>query len=427
MNGQAALSWLQDRLEMFTRSGRRDKGFVLVSTLLLFVMAGGTVFWLISSTDRTIQSAVHTGDFVESGQLADKAVQDAMYLLNQAPGATLPTAATPRQGGSAEDGSWRWHADAALSGDGGKTVTLNASGTFRDEVTRQVRATAKGLRVGGFKVEADDSITYEAAPSTVFTHTVTGKSVTVQNGIGVSGAFIDGSVGLLGSTLDVAPAAGTTATADVDYYQYGPAAASLSLRGGIRAPAGLSLDTGFIQDRCAGAAPQAWKSSQNGGILTAGNVGCFTSMDFDVPTVIQGTGAFNAYVTGGVTIRENISAVTGTGLNIYTNANADFRTEEASGSSMQLSNVYVYAPQGICKTVTGAPGGFRSLSKNLDFSGSLACMTVRVAGKFSQGKTMDASFPAGKGPIGAAGDGIFDNTIWYLADYQQPAGAAARR
>ncbi|ACL42123.1 hypothetical protein Achl_4172 (plasmid) [Pseudarthrobacter chlorophenolicus A6] len=420
--------WITDRFEDIRRKGVRDRGFVLVSTIMLFVMVSGTVYWLISATDRTVKSSFQTSDFIQSGQLADLAIQDAMYQLNEVRPATLPAKATPRKGGTDNDGAWEWYADPVTLGDGGKTAVLHATGTFRGAI-RKVQATAQGPRVGGFKVEADDSITYQVAPSTAFSHTVLGSSVTVQNGITGASPFLSGSVGLLGNTLDVKAAAGTTSKADVNYYQYGPNATSLTVAGGVRAPAGLSLDPQFITDNmasCGGATPQDWKASQNGGVLTAstpGNVGCYASMDFDVPTVIQGSGSFNAYVSGGVTVRENISAATGTGLNIYANGNVGFPTEEADGSSLTVRNLYVYAPQGLCSTPTAAAGGFRSLTKSLDFSGSLACKTVRVAGTFKQGDNTDSRYPDRKGPISPTGDDIFDNTVWYLADYQQPTGS----
>jgi hypothetical protein len=420
--------WIRDRFEDIRRKGVRDKGFILVSTIMLFVLVAGTVYWLISATDRTIKSSVQTSDFVQSGQLADLAIQDAMYQLNEVQPAVLPGAGSPRTGGTSNDGSWSWYADPVTMGSGGKSTVLHASGTFRG-ATRKVQATAQGTRVGGFKVEADKSITYQVAPSTAFTHTLLGKSVTATNGIGGANPFITGSIGLLGSTLDVKAAAGTTSKVGADFYQYGPAATSLSVAGAVRAPAGLALDPNFITDNmatCGGADPEDWKASRNGGVLTAGgNVGCYASMDFDVPTVIEGDGSFNAYVSGGVTIRQNISAASGTGLNIYTNGNVTFPTEEADSSSLVVRNVYAYAPRGLCTTTTAAAGGFRSLTKSLDFSGSLACMTVRVAGQFRQGDNADASYQGRKGPIDPTGDSIFDNTVWYLADYQQPAGTRA--
>jgi hypothetical protein len=422
--------WIRYRFEDIRRKGVRDKGFVLVSTIMLFVLVSGTVYALISATERTIKSSVQTSDFVQSGQLADLAIQDAMYHLNEVRPTTLPGSGAPRSGGTSNDGGWKWYADTVTMGDGGKTTVLHATGSFRG-TTRKVQATAQGMRVGGFKAEADKSITYQVSPSTAFTHTLIGKSVTATNGITGANPFITGSIGLLGSTLDVKQASGTTSKADVDYYQYGPAATSLSVAGAVRAPAGLSLDSNFItanMNGCGGGTPEAWKASQNGGVLTAtasGNVGCYSSMNFDVPTVIQGDGSFNAYVAGGVTVGENISATAGTGLNIYTNGNVDFPTEDASGTALTVRNLYVYAPQGTCRTVTAAAGGFRSLTKSLNFSGSLACKTVRVAGQFRQGDNTDAMYPDKKGPIGAAGDDIFDNVAWYLADYQQPSGTRA--
>lgn len=411
--------WLKNRFEDIRRKGVRDRGFVLVSTIMLFVLVSGTVYAMISTANRTVTSAVQSSDFVQSGQLADLAVQDAMYQLNEIRPAALPGADTPRKGGHPDTGTWQWYAEPIVAGAGGPSALIHATGNFR-AAQREVQATVKAPRVGGFTVNADKSITYQVAPSTAFTHTVTGDSVTVRNGIGGGDPFITGSIGLTGGTLDVNAAAGTSSKADAAYFQYGPAATTQSVTGAVRAPAGLSLDSGFITDNmasCGGAVPQAWKASHHGGVLTAnGNSGCFSSMDFDVPTIIQGDGSFNAYVSGGVSIRENISAASGTGLNLYTNGNVAFPTEEAGGTSLTVKNVFVYAPKGVCSTVAPAAGdGFRSTMKSLDFTGSLACKTVRVAGQFTHTE-----------PIDPDGDEIFDNSVWYLADYQQASGKRTR-
>lgn len=409
---------LQDRLAAFTRRGTRDRGFVLVSTIMLFVMVAGTVYWLISATDRTTKSAVMTTDFVQSGQLADLAIQDAMYQLNEVRPSALPSKTKPRTGVATNDGTWSWYADKITDGTGGKRTVLHATGNFR-ATERAVQATVQAPVVGGFSTGTDKAITYQASPATVFSHTVTGNSVTVRSGTGAGNPFITGSIGLLGSTLSVKPNSGTTPAVDVDYYLYGPAAASASQPVAVRAPANLSLDSGFITDRlstCAADTPIKWKASLNGGVLTAnGNVGCYASMDFDIPTVIQGDGAFHAYVSGGVSVRENITAASGTGLNIYTNSNVTFPTEEASGTSLTVRNVFIYAPKGTCETTTPASGVYRSTVKQLVYAGSLACKTVRVAGQFSHVSAID---PAGKD--------TFDTAVWYLADYRQPAGSRSR-
>lgn len=413
------MNWIADRFDDVRRKGARDKGFVLISTIMLFVMVAGTVYAMISTANRTVTSAVQSSDFIQSGQLADLAIQDAMYQLNEVRPAVLPGSGTPRTGGNADTGTWQWYADPVEAGAGGPSAVIHATGDFR-AAQRKVQATAQAPRVGGFKANADKSITYQVAPSTAFTHTVMGESVTVRNGIGSGNPFITGSIGLTGGMIDVKAAAGTISKADVQYFQYGPAATAQTLAGAVRAPAGMTLDSGFISDNmgaCGGATPQAWKASHYGGVLTAnGNSGCFSSMDFDVPTVIEGNGSFNAYVSGGVDIRDNISAASGTGLNIYTNGNVAFPTEEAGGTALTVKNVFVYAPQGICSTVApSAADGFRSTLKALEFTGSLACKTVKVAGQFTNAD-----------PIDPEGDEVFDNTVWYLADYQQPSGARTR-
>lgn len=429
--------WIVDRFETLRHKGVRDRGFILVSTIMLFVLVSGTVYWMVSTTSRSTKSAVASTDFVQSGQFADLAIQDALYQLNEVRPATLPTEGAPREGGDANTGSWQWYADPLTLGDGGQRTVLHASGVFRGTM-RKVQATAIAPRVGGFTVESDKSITYQVSPSTAFRHTIMGSSVTVRNGIGGADPFITGSIGLLGDTVSVA-AADTSSKAAVNYFQYGPKAASSTLPGAVRAPANLALDPGFINAnlaRCGGAVLRPWKASDNGGVLTAsgstgvpgaaGNVGCYSTMDFDVPTVIQGSGSFNAYVSGNVTVRQNISGSSSSALNVYANGDVAFPTEEANGSSLTVANMFIYAPQGSCVTVSpGTADKFRSLAKSLDFSGSLACKTVKVAGTFRPGTTDDSRFVDGKGPILPAGDDIFDNEVWYLADYHQPSGSKA--
>lgn len=408
---------IRDRIEDFRRAGTRDKGFVLISTILLFALVSGTAYWMIGNTQRSIMSATKTSEFVQSGQLADLAIQDAMYQLNEVQPKTLPTKSSPRTGGTSTE-PWSWYADALTDAAGGKRTVIHATGTYRD-ARREVQATVQSLQVGGFKSESDKSISYEIAPSSAFTYTLMGSSVTAYDGIGAPNPYITGDVGLIGSYMKINPYSGSTPAADVDYQQFGSAANAKSLTDSLRAPVGLMLDSDFILSRlstCTGTAGlQDWTASAHGGVLTAnGNAGCYKNMTFDVPTVIQGSGAFNAYVSGIVTFSENVSAATGTGLNIYTNSSVRFQTEDSSSSSLTVRNTFIYAPQGTCTTVTAEPN-YRSNLKTLKFYGSLVCKTVRVAGQF---RHVD--------PIGPDGDAVFGNTVWFLADYQQPSGSRIR-
>lgn len=403
-----------------TRS-RKEKGFAMAFVLIMLILLSGLTYMSAATTGRTIKTAVMSRDFVESGQLADAAVQDALYHLNEGNPAALPVAGSPKKG-SNSTGTWSWYADPVKPGlGGGRATVIHASGTFRD-VTRNVTASANSLNVGGFKVMADKQIQYEAGPAGAFSHTVLGRTVKVQNGAGVGSAtpFLSGVVGINGpGPLDLATYPGLASPLNVSsYLLYGGQAANLNVNGAIKIPAGIGLDPAFVNDnlsRCGGAAPADWVSSRTGGILVANdNVACYASMLFDVPTTIVGTGAFNAFVTGAVTFNESAkAAASGTALNIYTNGNVTFNTTQVAGIPMEVRNTFIFAPKGACTT---AP--FRDSTKGLTFSGSLACDSVTAAGQFTGTPAVN---PLGNDP--AKEGALYSREIWTLVDYKQPSGS----
>lgn len=399
---------------------RKQKGFALAFVLVMLILLSGLTYMSAATTGRTIKTAVMSRDFVESGQLADAAVQDAVYLLNEGNTAALPTVDSPRTG-SNSTGTWSWYADPLAPGlGGGRATTIHASGKFRN-VTRSVTANANSLNVGGFKVMSDKQIQYEAGPAGAFSHTLLGRSIKAQNGAGVGSTtpFVSGVVGINGpGPLDLSTYSGLSSPLNVSsYLLYGGQAANLNVNGAIKIPAGIALDPQFINDnlsRCGGAAPADWVSSRSGGILVANdNVACYSSMLFDVPTTIVGSGAFNAFVTGAVTFNESAkAAASGTALNIYTNGNVTFNTTQVAGSPMEIRNTFVFAPKGACTT-----NPFRDSTKGLTFSGSLACDSINAAGQFTGTPAVN---PLGNDP---AKDGsLYAREIWALVGYQQPAG-----
>ncbi|HEX9086115.1 MAG TPA: hypothetical protein VF867_01150 [Arthrobacter sp.] len=414
-----SLARLARAVPAFSKGGRNQKGFAIAFAMVMFLLLAGLTYMSTATTGRTIKTAAMSRDFVESGQLADIAIQDAVYQLNEA-AASFPTAGTVKSG-STPQGTWTWYLDGNITPGlgGGRTAVIRATGKFRN-VTRNVTATAGSLNVGGFKVMPDNQLQYEESPAAAFTHTVLGRSVKVQNGAGVGGAtpFLKGTVGVNGpGPLDLANYGGTTSPSTAAYLLYGGQAANLNVDGATKIPAGIGLDGKFVTDnlvRCGGAAPAPWTASRSGGVINANdNVGCYSSMTFDVPTTIIGGGAFNAFVTGPVVFNDSAQAATaGTALNIYTSGAVTFNTTLASAGPMTLNNTFIFAPAGACTT-----SPFRDPVKGLTFTGSLACDTVNVAGSF-----------AGAVPVNPLGNdatkdvALYSREIWFLTDYKQPAG-----
>lgn len=403
---------IRERLADMFRKGRKDKGSMLLSTLVLIVMLTGVAHSMASSTHRTIQNAGDSRELIESGQLVDQALQDASFTLNNTPDGPFPTLAAPRTGTTAQ-GTWAWHASPVVDGLTGRTTTITATGTYQG-VKKTFSVNAGAPRVGGFQVSPSGHLSYELSPKTAFGHVLLGSSVTAQNGLGTGGAdtFLQGALGLTGAgPLTTTTYPGLPSQKIITHMLYGAATNPISVADAVRVPAGVFLDSKLISDnmsRC-GTTPKYWKASEHGNVLVAnGNVGCYAEMIFDVPTTIVGAGAFNAFVSGQVTFKADVTVPDGSALNIYTNAVAvDFFTEDAHDTSLDVTNTFIYAPKAECRTQP-----FRSTLKPLSFSGSIACgKDVAVAGKF-----------IGKAPVNPLGAEIYENNIWYLTDYQQESG-----
>lgn len=427
------INWLADKStalsERLENKSRRDRGFILLSTMVVFVAVSGSVAGLLGAAQATINNSTLSREFIQAGQLTDLAVQDALYQLNQNPayalnpqGTGFASISTPKNSaGTSNGGQWKWQMQFTTVPGGWPELQVTADGTF-NKTSRHASTIAAALTVGSYKVGGDNQLSYEVSPRTAFQHVLFGRQVTAQNGAGVGpgSTFLQGNVGITGATAAFDQASGLLSQNKGLFRLYGSSAAASTIpdvpKSSVKkAPVGLFLDKTFIVDnisRCGGTVAEAWVSSKNGGKLkassaTEGNAGCYSSMTFDVPTIVEGTGSFNAFVSGGVKFNESVSMATGAALNIYTNGNVDFNTEQASSTSMDIANTFIYAPQGACNTVP-----FRSASKNLNFIGSIACDTINVAGKFNTTPEIN--------PLGSE---VYGSNIWYLTDYQQPSGS----
>lgn len=398
-------------LTALRRRSAQQNGFALVSVILLMIIMMGISYAMVSTSGRHTKSASLSRDFVLAGQMADYAVQDALAGINAAT-ASKNVTAPPSSGAMAEDpsgesnGSWKWKRT-------GNTVV--ATGTFHG-TTRAVEAKVGPVDVTGYSAK-DGAVTYVLAMDSVFANTITGSDVTVRTGYGVgSGKLISGDISVLSGTAVIERDKLSSATFDGTANLYGSGSSLESMDGTPRRRnVAVSLDQGFATKNLNTCGPtQAWKASDHGGRLNAGslaggnNMGCYTSMDFDVPTNIIGNGAFQAFVKGDVKIRANIS---GAALNIFTDGSVSMAAESASGSTLSVKNTFLYAPRGECT----AP---RHTTKSLEFTGSIACTKVDVAGRFGT----PAAGPFLPDASDAAPGTSPERTIWALDEYQQPTG-----
>lgn len=387
---------------------RRDNGFALVSVILLMFIMMGISYAMISTSSRHTKAASISRDFVLAGQMADYAVQDAMAGINAATASKTVTSA-PSSGAMAADpaggaGTWKWKRN-------GETVV--ATGSYNG-TTRAVEAKVGQVDVSGYSAKGGD-VTYVLSMESVFANTIAGSDVTVRSGYGVgSGKLISGDIAVLSGSAVIERDKLSSATFDGTANLYGTDSTLESKDGrSLRRNVTVALDKSFATKNLNTCGPsQAWKASDHAGRLNAGslaggnNMGCYTSMDFDVPTNIIGNGAFQAFVKGNVKISANIS---GAALNIFTDGNVSMKPELASGSKLSVKNTFLYAPRGECTAE-------RHSTKSLEFTGSIACSKVNVAGRFgtpSAGPFLPDALDPGSVP---------ERTIWSLDEYQQPTG-----
>lgn len=398
-------------LTALRRRGRRENGFALVSVILLMIIMMGISYAMMSTSSRHTKAASLSRDFVLAGQMADYAVQDALAGINAATASktvkSAPSSGTmPEDPASDDGGTWKWERT-------GNTVV--ATGSYHG-TTRAVEAKLGQVDVTGYSAN-DGQVTYVLSMDKVFASTVTGSDVTVRSGYGVgSGKLIGGDISVLSGKAVIERDSMSSATFDGTANLYGNGSTLESKDGTqLHRNVTVSLDQSFATKNLNTCGPtQEWKASDHGGRLNAGslaggnNMGCYTSMDFDVPTNILGNGAFQAFVKGDVKISADI---TGAALNIFTDGSVAMKPESAAGSKLAVKNTFLYAPRGECTAA-------RHSTKSLEFTGSIACAKVDVAGRFgtpSAGPFLpDASDMApGTAP---------ERTIWSLDEYQQPTG-----
>lgn len=392
---------------------KSQRGFILMGTILMIGLLSGVVFMSMDSTAMTVKNSALSDSHITATQLADMAVQDAAYQLNEKPLTGLPKTPGAARSGAANGGTWKWYMEPVVNGPEGSTTTIHASGTGRDG-SRFIDVTAKSVQVGGFIAEDGKDLAYELSPRAAFAHVALGNEVVIQNGsgVGTNEKFVSGLIGVTGGKLDLSPYVGTAPKLDVQYGLYGGPASALNTTKTLttKAPIGLALDANIIPENLSlcGDSGDNWVASRNGGILVAnGNVGCYESMTFDVPTSIKGSGAYTAFVRGNVTFTNGVTAAATTGLNIYAGGNVTFNTEAGATLGIDLPNVFIYAPSGTCQTQP-----FRSVTKKFELSGSLACKSVRVAGQLTHAA-----------PIAPWGNDTYTNNVWFMSDYRQPSGS----
>lgn len=425
-----------------------DRGYALIAFIGLMVLltAASTIFF--ANAQRANLSSKQSRGFVESGQALDAAVQQAIFRLNTDTGlsntpettlasypgskATARTEQIDTFDARVKKSSFSWWIDTRGTQSGAGAATLHVSGAAIT-ANRDVAIKLYAARVGSAAQAADNgAISYSVAPQTVWTNVVTGSRVSLTAPSGVTDAnAIVGSVGIVanGATTPAystisANATNTNPTEGV--YRFGAKAQTAAMTAWNRpidVATAFSMDTDFADQQLSqcGSSTNAWVSSEHSGRLYAGgDLGCYTSMNFDVPTTVVGTGVFSALVSGAVTINASVSVPTNAQLDIVATGSTGAVSIDASTN--REVDAYIYAPQRSCTTTAV------NSSAVLTYKGAIACSTVTMTGQFvgvakTNGRNLIED-PRLQNDVGLneVGENAYNTTIWYLGDYSQTSG-----
>jgi len=398
----------------FRRLSRRDRGFVLITFIGLLVLITATSSITFATAHRANSQSQQSRGFMQSGQALDEAVQGALFDLNERQntfGSGYPTEARPR---AIPGTSARWWMNAPSTGASMRASQLHVSGDFID-AKREVVIDLYRANVGSVsQAAANGAISYSLAPTSAWSHALVAEGMQLYGPAGASaGGVVSGSIATLGSSIQTA-ASRTTATPIAPtggYVRYGKAGASWDASSYARSvdiPAAFTLDTDYATqalDQCASNLG-AWKASENGGMLYAdGNLGCYSSMNFDVNTTIRGAGVATALVSGPVTFGANVATAATAQFNVIATGASGAVT--FPGTANRLVAAHVYAPQRTCATTDAAA--------KLAFTGSMVCKQANITG------TLTWKAPLANSGV-FAGDGSYDRTVWYLGPYAQTSG-----
>ena len=391
-----------------------DRGIVLVAFIGLLVLMTATSAIFFASAKRANNTSQQSRGFMQSGQMLDEAVQGALFDLNENQAsfsAGFPQETAPR---AVPGSTATWWMDAPTPGSAMAASKLHVSGTFID-AKRQVSIDLYRAQVGSVTQGTDDgAISYSLAPVAAWSHALVAQGMTLHGATGsTSTDVVTGSIGTTGNAIATATTRTNAAPIEPSggYTRYGKSGSDWDASTYPRprdVAAAFTLDTNFatqVLDQCT-TSLGAWKASENGGSLYAdGNLGCYSSMDFDVNTTIRGAGVASAIVSGPVTFNANVAAATTAQLNIIATGTTGDIT--FPGTANRLVNAFIYAPDRTCATTSDA--------SRLAFTGSMVCKQANLTGSLTW-----------KAPLADSGNFVgantYNRTVWFLGPYAQTSG-----
>lgn len=479
-------------------NGRRGEAALIAALLYMILIAA----LLVAMTTQALvgqRSTRESRDYLLANQMANMALSDALFQLNQAKldpalfpkiatvntqcgismASAIKTESTAWKGGvfnattgvKTTDGNlgcgqqsqnsattaqknlfksakWQWYVEqtsTSTSANVSNKYRVYAVGGFNGAI-RTVTSDLFSMQIRA-ALKDGDSIVYDTAPSTVFSHAIFGSSEVKLNASTVIKSA-DGSQGTIGSNDKISDVAATSKyavaakTSLYDYANQGKgntearcnlgdlstvAAQTRSISNvnvcydKVRIASQLKMNRDVI-DNAANTCTQEgevrdWKASDyvNPVFYATGDMACYKDINFDKATQIIGDKTYGLISSGKVSISAPITTA-GTGsLILYhalsenpgTTGVIDF--VDASPSTPTNLNLYIYSPNGTCN-FTGAA-----------IIGGIACDKVSLTSSTAQWKGMTAGVdqPGFSTPDAT----LFNRTIWYLGNFDEKAAS----
>lgn len=363
-----------------------DRGSIL-ATMAISIAFSALILVLIANALAASNKTRASKEFTLAGQRSDTGMSEALSTLNGG-STTLPTAAAPVSSvGTAATGYWKWWVIPSTGQPAGLIGKIDSRGSY-GMTQRTTDASLYSMQLTSVTLP-DGTRDFQVSPGSAFSHAVFGNNIRLTAGSGVTPAsMVTGVIGGAGGAVSLGGTSGAYAGATGGLVFYGSGNGSLtpSSAASTTSPMSLNFDGNATSalyassGGCNGTSP-AWQASTSGLARdAAGNVllpvsntlQCRSSLVFDVPVKITGTGVWNFLLptNAAVSINANITADPTASLAIYGGSKTNFG---GTAGVRSIANTYLFSPGGSCAADSG--------NVTIDYTGSIACQAVRVIGK----------------------------------------------
>lgn len=364
-----------------------DRGSIL-ATMAISIAFSALILVLIANALAASNKTRASKEFTLAGQRSDTGMSEALSTLNGGT-TTLPTAAArvSSVGSTAATGYWKWWVIPSAGQPAGLIGKIDSRGSY-GQTQRTTEANLYSMQLSSVTLP-DGTRDFQVSPGSAFSHAVFGNNIRLTAGSGVTPAsMVIGVIGGAGGAVSLGgtPGAYAGATGGLLFYGSGNGSLTPSTAPSTTSPMSLNFDGNATSalyassGGCNGTSP-AWRASTSGLARdAAGNVllpvsstlQCRSSLVFDVPVKITGTGVWNFLLpnNGTVSINANITADSTASLAIYGGSKTNFG---GTAGVRSIANTYLFSPGGRCAADSG--------TVTIDYTGSLACQAVQITGK----------------------------------------------